>query len=198
MNTDEKQKKRKKILGRLSNVLFFGLLLLFVFSTDAKSWLLKQMIATGLFKPKIEKTEKNVKAQPVAPFYFRDENGNTVSANELKGKVVFINFWASWCPPCRAEMPSLNMLYNKFKDDNRFVFLFLNEDEDASKGRNFLQKNDYSFPLISVEERVPDEIFGGTLPTTVVLNKEGKLVMKHEGLAGYSGDDFIKQLKELL
>lgn len=198
MNTDEKQKKRKKILGRLSNVLFFGLLLLFVFSTDAKSWLLRQVAATGLFNPKIEKTEKNINAQPVAQFYFRNEDGNTISTEELKGKVVFINFWASWCPPCRAEMPSLNTLYNQLKDENRFVFLFLNEDEDAAKAKDFLQKNKYSFPLISVEGRVPAEIFSGTLPTTVVLNKEGKIVMKHEGLAGYSGDGFVKQLKELL
>jgi len=198
MHMDEKQKRRKKILGRLSNILFFGLLLLFVFSTDAKSWLLRQMIATGLFKPKIEKAEKHINAQPASPFYFRDENGNTVSTNEMKGKVVFINFWASWCPPCRAEMPSLSTLYNKLKEDERFVFLFLNEDEDASKAKNFLQKNNYPFPLISAEGRVPADIFSGTLPTTVVLNKEGKIVMKHEGLAGYSGDDFIKQLKELL
>jgi thiol-disulfide isomerase/thioredoxin len=195
---NEKQKSRKRIVGRLSNVLFFGLLLLFVFSTDAKSWLLRQMIATGLFKPKIEKSDTNVNVQPVTPFYFRNEQGNTVSTSELKGKVVFINFWASWCPPCRAEMPSLRILYNKLKDDNRFAFLFLNEDEDAAKAKAFLQKNDYPFPVMSAEGTVPADIFSGTLPTTVVLNKDGKMVMKHEDLAGYNNDDFIKQLRELL
>jgi thiol-disulfide isomerase/thioredoxin len=146
----------------------------------------------------LKKNDKNVNAQPVTPFYFRDENGNTISTSELKDKVVFINFWASWCPPCRTEMPSLNILYNKLKDDDRFVFLFLNENENTAKARDFLQKNNYSFPLMSVEGNVPASIFSGTLPTTVVLDKEGKIVMKHEGLAGYSGDDFIKQLKELL
>lgn len=193
---DEKQKRRKKILGWVSNLLFFGLLLLLVFSTDAKSWLLRQAIATGLFQPKIEKTAHT--AQAVTPFYFRNEKGNTVSSIELKGKVVFINFWASWCPPCRAEMPSLSKLYNQLKEDDRFVFLFLNEDEDASKAKSFLRDNHYPFPLVSVEGNVPAEIFSGTLPTTLVLDKEGRIVMKHEGLAGYSGEEFIKQLKELL
>ena len=194
MNT--KQNRWKRILKPAGNILFFGLLLLLVLSPDAKSWVLKQLISVGLFKAEIKKTDAGKTV--TTAFTFLDENGNVNSTESLKGKVVFINFWATWCPPCRAEMPSLNKLYNELKDDKRFVFLFMNEDEDLQKAKKFLQTNDYAFPITTVERNIPADIYSGTLPTTVVLNKEGKIFMKHEGLAGYDTRDFVNQLKELL
>jgi thiol-disulfide isomerase/thioredoxin len=88
-------------------------------------------------------------------------------------------------------MPSLNALYNKLKDDDRFVFLFINEDENASKAKAYLQNNRYAFPFVTRAGNIPTEIFSGTLPTTVILNKEGNVVMKHEGLANYNADKFL-------
>lgn len=191
-----KKRNTKRIIKNISNVLFFGLLLLLMFSPDAKSWFLKRLVSFGLFKAEIQ-SETAIQTAPLF-FGFQNENGNTASTQTLKGKVVFINFWASWCPPCRAEMPSIDKLYNQFKSDNRFVFLFINEDEDLQKARKFLQSNNYGFPITTAQGDVPREIFSGTLPTTIILNKEGKVVMRHEGLAGYDSDDFVKQLKELL
>jgi thiol-disulfide isomerase/thioredoxin len=130
-------------------------------------------------------------------FSFTNSAGITATTASLKGKVVFINFWASWCPPCRAEMPSLNNLYKKLQDDDRFVFLFMNEDEDKAKATGYLNKEKFAIPLYNRSGNVPNEIFSGTLPTTIVLNKDGKIVLKHEGMAGYDTEEFIRQLKEL-
>jgi len=187
---------RKRIVNSIANVVFFGSLLLLIFSPDAKSWFLKQLISVGLFKAEI--TNKNPKGITPSFFVFEDEKGKMISTENLKGKVVFINFWASWCPPCRAEMSSLNKLYNEFKADDRLVFLFMNEDEDVQKAKIFLQSNHYTIPITTSGGNIPPEIFTGTLPTTIVLNKEGKIIMKHEGLAGYDSDGFVKELKELL
>ena len=121
-----------------------------------------------------------------------------METSDLKGKVVFINFWASWCPPCRAEMPSLDLLYKKLKDDNRFVFLFMNEDEDRNKAIRYLEKNNFKIPLYYRSGQISGEIFGGTLLTTVVINKEEEVVLKHEGMAEYNTEKFIRELKELL
>lgn len=194
---DQKKEKSKSLLNKVYNILFFGLLIFFIFSTDAKSWVLRQMISIGLFKPDIQQEGIKSEGANVA-FSFHDENGNIISTNDLKGKVVFINFWATWCPPCRAEMPSLNEMYNKLKDDDRYVFLFINEDEDPSKATAYLQKSNFSMPVITRAGQIPAQIFSGTLPTTVVLNKEGKIVMKKEGLANYNNKDFLKQLEDLL
>lgn len=175
-----------------------GLLLLLIFSPDAKAWFLKQLLTAGLFKGEVRTGNKNEHLPVANSFSFRNEKGNVVFSTELKGKVVFINFWATWCPPCRAEMPFLNVLYNKLKDDGRFVFIFLNEDDKVDKAKEFLNDNNYSFPIATAVGGIPDEIFSGTLPTTVVLNKEGKIVMKHEGLANYNSAQFIRELKSLL
>lgn len=195
------QKKilNKTILRKTVNILFFILLLFFVFNTNAKSWLLQQLVSVGLFNAEI-KEEKGVKnsASQNIPFLFTDVNGKTLSTSDLKGKVVFVNFWATWCPPCLAEMPSLNALYNKLKEDKRFIFLFINEDEDHTKGEKYLQRNKFTIPLYIRSGSVPTEIFNGTLPTTIVLDKAGNVVLKHEGMAGYNTEEFIQQLKDLL
>ena len=104
---------------------------------------------------------------------------------------------ASWCPPCRAEMPSLNELYLKLKDDKDLVFLFINEDDDMAKGKEYLEKSQFEIPFFSQPGNISNEIFSGTLPTTVILNKEGNIVLRHQGMAGYNTDTFIRQLKEI-
>ena len=182
---------------RWLSVLLIGFLMIIVFVPDAKSFLLRQLVSVGLFKAEINKNEAN-NLPETASFSFTDSNGITATNARLKGKVVFINFWASWCPPCRAEMPSLDELYKKLQNNNRFVFLFINEDEDKSKAIRYLEKNHFTIPLYTRSGVMPHEIFSGTLPTTIVINKDGKVVLKHEGLAGYNTEAFISQLKDLL
>lgn len=193
-----KQTFNKSFLRKAGNYIFFGLLLLLLFNPSAKAWLLQQFMAVGLFKAEMKKEEPAAhRPSEPAGFSFRDGKGNIISTTGLKGKVVFINFWATWCPPCRAEMPSLNELYNQFKTDEQFVFLFLNEDNDPAKATAYLQSNGFAMPLLTSAGKVPPEIYSGTLPTTVVLNKEGKIVYRHDGLAKYNTAEFINQLKAL-
>lgn len=179
------------------SALLIGFLMIIVFVPDAKSFLLQQLVSVGLFKAEIKNNGRNNLLE-AASFSYIDSAGITATTAELKGKVVFINFWASWCPPCRAEMPSLESLYKKLQNDDRFVFLFINEDEDKSQAIKYLQKNHFTIPIYSRSGDVPNEIFSGTLPTTVVIDKDGKVVLMHEGIAGYNNDAFIRQLKELL
>lgn len=196
---NKKQTKNKSWISKAGNLIFFGLILLLLFNPATKAWLLQQMMAVGLFNAEINKEAPSANS-PVLPatFSFRDERGAIVSTADLKGRVVFINFWATWCPPCRAEMPSLNEIYNQFREEEKIVFLFLNEDSDTAKAKEYLQSNRFTIPLISSIGNVPNEIYSGTLPTTVILNKEGKIVYKHEGLAKYSTPAFLNQLKALL
>jgi len=195
---DLKNITSKSFLGKAGNVLFYGLLIFFVFSTDAKSWALEKLVSIGLFKAEIKKdTPAQELVQNSVSFSYYDASGQQVSISALKGKVVFINFWATWCPPCRAEMPSLNALYNKFKGDDRYVFLFISEDEDLSKAKTYLQKEGFDIPLASSTGTVPSQIYSGTLPTTIVLNKDGQVVLKKEGIGAYNTPAFIKQLKDL-
>ncbi len=180
------------------DLLFVAAVLIFIFSPNAKEWLMQQLLSTGLFNAGIKKEAAAKENATSFPFSFTNANGQRVTTADLKGKVVFINFWASWCPPCRAEMPSLNELYSELKTDNRFVFLSVNEDDDTAKAAMYLQSNHYHIPLYKRIADVPADIFSGTLPTTIVIDKSGKVVLKHEGMADYNTTDFIQQLKELL
>lgn len=196
---NEKQMDKKKWLRISGNVLFYGAILLLLFNPAAKGWLLQQLMAVGLFKVEIKKEAPVVNQPPEANvFSFRDEKGTIVSTNDLKGKVVFINFWATWCPPCIAEMPSLVDLYEHFRDNDQFVFLFVNEDYNTGKAEAYLKGKGYDLPMVTGAGNIPSAIYSGTLPTTVVLDKEGRIAFKHEGLAKYNNTDFINQLKALL
>lgn len=179
-----------------SNTLLVAILLVLLFSVNAKSWLLRQIISTGVINTEIKKSETKALPQHTN-FFYTDAIGKSNSTESLKGKVIFINFWASWCPPCRAEMPSLEELYLKLKDDPNIIFIFINEDDDKQKGIDYFEKNQFTLPFYTQPGIIPPEIFNGTLPTTVVINKEGQIVLKHEGIAGYNTETFIKQLREM-
>jgi len=186
----------KRLIKRVLNYLLIAFLVFIIVSPGGKAWVLRQFISVGLFKAEIKKD--TLKDLPVNySFSFTDSKGNINNTSMLEGKVVFINFWASWCPPCRAEMPSINELYKKLQGDTNFVFLFINEDDDKSKAGAYLENNHFTFPVFYTSGNVPADIFKGVLPTTIVINKKGKIVLKHEGLAGYNTDSFIAQLKEL-
>lgn len=173
----------------------FAFLIIMILSPSAKSWLLQQFISTGLFNAKI-KTEKP-EATPASNFTYQNMNGIVSSTASLRGKVVFINFWATWCPPCRAEMPSMYQLYTKLRNDSNIVFIFINEDDNPAKVNSYLQENNMSLPVYTADDDATGNIFGGTLPTTVVMDTMGKIVLKHEGMAQYNTDSFVAQLKAL-
>jgi len=186
----------KRLIKKVLNYLLIAFLIFIIVSPNGKAWVLRQFISVGLFKAEIKKDAVKDFLNN-SSFSFTDSKGNINNTSMLQGKVVFINFWASWCPPCRAEMPSINDLYKKLQSDTNFVFLSINEDDDKSKANAYLENNDFSFPIFYASGNVPGEIFAGTLPTTIVLSKQGRIVLKHEGLAGYNTDSFIRQLKGL-
>ncbi|WP_082915272.1 TlpA family protein disulfide reductase [Arachidicoccus ginsenosidimutans] len=154
---------------------------------------------TGLFNADIANghSEKKEKNKP-EDFYFKDANSQLMNTSSLRGKVVFINFWASWCPPCRAELPSIMAFYKQFKNDKNIYFLFLNEDTDIKSAIHFLNSNGYQVPFYTQEGQISEQIFTGSLPTTVLLDKKGNMIYYHTGVAKYDSKSFIKQIEQLI
>jgi thiol-disulfide isomerase/thioredoxin len=176
-------------------VIAFGILLV---SPNAKSFVLRQLMATGIFNASLDKNDVDTASLVNTDFTFTDEKGSLQNTSSLRGKVVFINFWASWCPPCRAEFPSIETLYAQFKDNPDIFFLTLNEDSDPAVGKAYLEKENFSVPMYQSSGNVPAEVFSGSLPTTVVLDKNGKVRLHHTRFANYASDKFVKQIKELI
>lgn len=193
-----KIKFNRDTIKKILNVAFFAAILAFVLIPDAKSWLLQQLMSVGLFKAEIKKEARAPEITVEKNFFgYRDLQGKELSTASLKGKVVFINFWASWCPPCRAEMPSLSDLYGDLKNDERFVFLFITEDDNISLATNYLKKNKFDLPLYSRAGMIDEALYSGTLPTTIVLAKDGSVAYKKEGFAAYNTESFKEQLNQL-
>jgi len=119
---------------------------------------------------------------PAPDFKAKDLDGNNLSLEPLKGKVVLLNFWATWCGPCRAEIPSLIELQSRYKDRMQIVGMVVDEDDERTV-RDVVKSESINYPvaLTSPEVRMA---YGGiaALPTVFVINTEGRVVQKHVGL----------------
>lgn len=129
---------------------------------------------------------------------FKGGDGKTVTLSSLKGKVVFINFWATWCPPCIREMPSINELKQSFKGNDNIVFLMVDVDNRMEKSSAFMQENNYDLPVYVPASNIPSDYLGGAIPTTVILDKSGDMIVRMEGGRDYRDPEITKALNELV
>jgi thiol-disulfide isomerase/thioredoxin len=129
-------------------------------------------------------------------FLVNDLDGNPVSTAAWKGKVVFINFWATWCPPCRAEIPVLIDLANRYKDRLQIVGVSV-DDGDPADVKQFAKQAGINYPIVMANRAIVAE-YGGVaaLPTMFVVNPDGNVVQKHEGL--YSNELYEAEVRLLL
>ena len=124
-----------------------------------------------------------------------DSNGQRFNFKEAEGKVVFINFWATWCPPCIAEMPSIDLLYKDYSD--RVVFLLVSN-EEAKTITNFQSKNDYTFKFHQQLTQAPKALQPSSIPQTYIIDKKGRIVMDKTGAANWNSDSLRNLLDDLL
>ncbi|MGV3761377.1 TlpA family protein disulfide reductase [Parapedobacter sp.] len=139
-----------------------------------------------------------VETPPASDISFKGEDGKTVSISALKGKVIFINFWATWCPPCIHEMPSINELKQSFNENDDIVFLMVDVDNKIEKSSAFMQENNYDLPVYVPVSDIPSDYLGGAIPTTVILDKRGEMVGRMEGGRDYSDPQLVSAINELV
>ncbi|GHC48156.1 TlpA family protein disulfide reductase [Ulvibacter litoralis] len=179
--------------------------------TEVIGFVQRGLLATGLMNPNVEviaqvnynTTEgENNTTDPSDPFTKADFNltlidakGNEVSLGDFKGKVIFMNLWATWCPPCIAEMPSIKELQDYVGDDAAFVMLSL--DKDFEKAKAFNTRKGYNFPIYTLATNLPKMYQSSSIPTTFIIDAKGNLRMIHKGMADYSTMDFKNFLNSL-
>ena len=131
-------------------------------------------------------------------FTLHTMNGPNMRLREQRGRVVMVNFWASWCGPCRQEMPQLNRLYEKYHAAG-FVLLGVNVDDDQGKASEVAGKLGVTFPVLLDTDKTVSRLYElSTMPSTVIIDRDGKVRYVHRGyLTGYE-DNYEKQIRELL
>ncbi|EMS33439.1 thiol:disulfide interchange protein [Mariniradius saccharolyticus AK6] len=137
---------------------------------------------------------KNEPKTEVADFDFSgrllDKDGNQVDISQFHGKTLFINVWASWCGPCRIEMPYIQSLYDKVKERGDIEFLMVATDKDFSKSLQFVQTKEFTFPVYHAFEGLNSSMFTKTIPVTIIVNPEGKVVYYLNGTNNFDTDHF--------
>ncbi|MTG97134.1 MULTISPECIES: TlpA family protein disulfide reductase [Myroides] len=186
-------KEKKSKLRLLSNILFFGILIVILFTplgTSVKVWV-NQLVAMS---PSLE-NESDFEKVVYNGWEVLDSQGNKVDFSDLDGKVVIVNFWATWCPPCIAEKPSFQELYDDYKD--KVVFMFITN-EDKDKVKVFQDKYNYSLPVFYEVANTPVMLFSKSIPATYVIDKKGNIVVRKFRAADWNSSKFRVELDSLL
>ena len=146
--------------------------------------------------------EAAVSQAPAAPqtseVSFKNLKGELVNLASLSDKVVFINFWATWCGPCIKEMPSLQAFYNKYQGNPNVEFLVVEIDNRPDLAQKFVEEHNFTFPIYSPGSAVPETMLGQAVPTTVVLDKKGEIAYRHEGMSDFVSQDFVNLFEGIL
>lgn len=150
------------------------------------------LLYTGIFQPDTnESVMHGAQADYNMPLLTIE--GERILLSEFEGKTIFMNLWATWCPPCIAEMPNIQRLYDDL-DNEDIVFVMASLDQDPQKTWVFIERKGFTFPVYSViaKPRVYDS---SVVPTTYVISPQGNIVMEHQGMAKYDTDSFKEFLK---
>ncbi|MCC9043129.1 TlpA family protein disulfide reductase [Myroides sp. M-43] len=186
----EKSKSKKGWLSNLIFIVILGVVLFTPVGTGIKVWL-NRLLAMS---PTLEKVSEQKKVN-YESWQLVDEKGEIFDFDKVKGKVVVINFWATWCPPCIAEKPSFQELYNDYK--NKVVFLFVTTDS-PDKVKTFKEKNNSTLPIYYQKSAAPAVLFSESIPASYVIDKKGNIVVRKFRAADWNSSKFRVSLDELL
>ncbi|MFT5884812.1 MAG: thiol-disulfide isomerase/thioredoxin [Arcticibacterium sp.] len=171
----------KKNWGNILWGVFFVLILIPQTGTPIKVFI-NRLLA---FSPSIEAQDDREILQDY-DWLLRDMGGHTINLKDYKGKKIIINFWATWCPPCIAEMPSMQALYDDFGEETIFFFV---TNDDKSAVEKFIKKHDYDFPIYQSLGQRPKALEGNSLPTTFLIDNNGGVLIHKVGSANWNSEN---------
>ena len=142
-------------------------------------------------------SQADTRSKEAPDFVLKSHTGQNVRLSELRGEVVMINFWASWCGPCRQEMPKLDELHAKYKDMG-FTILGVNVEQDSSKAKEMIIKSPVGFPILYDTLSEVTEKYGvDSMPMTVLLDSDGNVRYTHKGYKPGYEDHYQAEMKTL-
>ncbi|WP_343329878.1 TlpA disulfide reductase family protein [Polaribacter staleyi] len=180
--------------GVVKNIVFVIIIGLLIIPTTRQQIQIGLQTVIAKLSPSINKATE-VKLVSSYDWNLKDLEGNSYRLNEAKGKVLLVNMWATWCPPCIAEMPSLQALYNDYGDKIEFI-LVSNESQEVIA--SFLKKKNYNFKAYSPLTVPPTTFKVKSIPRTFLIDKEGKIIIDESGAANWNSIKVRETIDELL
>lgn len=172
----------------------FYLLILLLLIPGPRQWIATSVKRMTLFSPGL-KLEEQAPLIVDWDWPLRDLSDKTINFQDYQGSVLFVNTWATWCPPCRAEMPSIERLYQKMGKQVGFLLV---SQEDISSLQAFVQQHGYEMPVYSSAYAPPALLQSNRIPATFIIDKNGRVIYKHLSAARWDSDKVEQLLTGLL
>ncbi|HVO33522.1 MAG TPA: TlpA disulfide reductase family protein [Elusimicrobiota bacterium] len=151
----------------------------------------------GRHAPAITQTTDRMSSRFDYDWTLETPEGRPLSVADLRGKVLFVHFWASWCAPCRSELPSLQKLFDLFRTNPDMALLLVSE-EDMSDIRKFMRYGSFTFPVYRLSGRRPAALSSVVLPTTYIVSRSGEIVYRQQGAAVWDLPRVAEFIRRLL
>lgn len=179
-------KTLKEVLSWIIPIAIIAVLYLTGLHTEVIGRIQQALLATGIIKPDTSVDQKIVASYDLQ---LVDLEGRKSTLSEMQGRVILLNLWATWCPPCIAEMPGLQSLYDNTRGE-QVEFVMISLDEDIHKVKKFISRKGFTFPVYMLAGPLPALYQTNTIPSTYVISAEGMLVMQRQGMADYNSVSF--------
>jgi peroxiredoxin len=191
---------RVKLLSTIAGVALLVSVLLIAFSQIRRAIAPAPQQMEESSTPNSEEHGPVAAGQKAAPFKLMDLQGDSVSMADLHGKVVFLNIWATWCAPCREEMPSMEKLYERLQGDKGFVMLAISQDTGSREEvMAYVEKHGYHFDVLLDPKNAVAEAYNVSgVPETFIIDREGRIVAHHSGAFDWSQPAIRDAVEELL
>jgi len=164
---------------------------------------LRTMLVAGISVLSLSLASMSVMAQPATgeespDFTLKSRDGGNIKLSEQRGNIVLVNFWASWCGPCREELPAFEDLYQEYQDMGVEI-LAVNVDDEAEKANVLLQDIEVSFPVLYDTSGEVSELYDvSAMPTTVLIDRDGNVRVIHPGYRSGDEKKYEKAIKMLM
>ena len=179
-----KKNSRLKIAG---DIIFYLLIILLIIPTTRRE-VISNIKRITLMKPSVKEAPvMSALSEDDYSFRFENTDGAILSLSDFRGEVLFVNFWATWCPPCRAEMPSIQKLYDEYRDKVKFLMITGEEKEPVHR---YIEKYNYNFPVLFQRTSLPPSFSVSAIPHTFIISRDGRILLSKTGAAKWDSKEF--------
>ena len=193
----KKWKESRTVLQKTGDIMFWVLLVLLILPGPRK------IIGTNVNRvllhvknPSIKSEEKQITlTDQDYNWVVGTSKAESVYLNDLRGEVIFLNFWATWCPPCVAELPEIQKVYEKYGHEVAFL-LIANQKPEVVE--TFMEKHGYNFPVLYPGPSAPEVFQSASIPTTFIISRDGKIVTKKTGAVNWDSKATDRMFEKLL
>jgi thiol-disulfide isomerase/thioredoxin len=190
--------KSKSFWSKFSDIVFILFLLMMLLPVPRKYIMASvNRLKAMVIQPKLSKRILGTLENQDYEWEIMSMDGKIYHLSDFRGKIVFVNFWATWCGPCLGELPEIEKLYDNFKGIDSFKVLLVST-EKISVIKDFLKRKGYDFPVYKAMSNIPRALYSNSIPASFLIDKRGNIVMREIGATHWGGEKMRQEVEKML